>query len=109
MTQPGPLTRLDCQGCNLLGCNLRNEQTNPGSDLGAILVKLLLPQHAAENGAPQHLFRAQYRSRSSLVSTQRRTVVVVELQNVQAHHSVPPSSKNSLSGKNRGRDCINRP
>ena len=62
MTQLHPLASLDSQGSDPLRRNLRNQGADAGRDLGSILVELLLPQHAGEDRAPQHLFGGQDRS-----------------------------------------------
>ena len=88
MTQLHPLAGFDGQRGDALGRNLGNQCANAGRDLGSLLVELLLPQHAGEDGSPQHLLSGQLKGLSSLMGAQGRLgrlFVMVQLQDVQAH------------------------
>ncbi len=61
------LAGFDGQRGNLRGRNARNQFADAARDLHAVLVELVLPQHAGEHRAPQRLLGREHRGRRALV------------------------------------------
>src|SRR5271170_4586028 len=91
VTQLHLLACFDRKRSHLSRVYLRNKSGDALGDGRAILIELVLPQHAGQHRAPQLRVRTDHNSGCALVRTQGRSAEseLTKFQNIQAH-SAPP-------------------
>ncbi len=94
--------RLDGECCDLLGIDPGYEFADAACDGDAVLVELVLPEHAGQDGAPQCLLRRDDGRACAFVSARAREMG--QLEDVQLHVVAPPFvrvGENSPGNKRR--------